>query len=342
MADTKKEHYVPRCYLKNFVLDNDRINVFDKFKTQIRPQKIMDIAMENYFYDIKFDELIQMAEKDKEEKIKNDLMEIVGVDNWESVLDELDEKHIEKEFFSQLEGIYSGLLQTLINKSYGGNDWVIQNCLACSEIEKSFMALFIAIQIIRTKSFRDNLRDMITKTYQTLAYKSQMNNEDALPKEAFECEVNPDFVKLQHSSMILDEEMAVGIAETLCNHIWVMYVNKTEYPFYTSDNPVATIPHKHDKYMSYGGFNSEGVEIVFPISPKLLLAMYEKTTYDKLFSDRQFYALTSKDMVDYFNCQQVYHSYRCVFSGKTNFELAEKMCKEQPELQEYQSHIEVG
>ena len=99
------------------------------------------------------------------------------------------------------------------------------------------MALFIAIQIIRTKSFRDNLRDMITKTYQTLAYKSQMNNEDALPKEAFECEVNPDFVKLQHSSMILDEEMAVGIAETLCNHIWVMYVNKTEYPFYTSDNP---------------------------------------------------------------------------------------------------------
>jgi len=41
MADTKKEHYVPRCYLKNFVLDNDRINVFDKFKTQIRPQKII-------------------------------------------------------------------------------------------------------------------------------------------------------------------------------------------------------------------------------------------------------------------------------------------------------------
>ena len=223
MADTKKEHYVPRCYLKNFVLDNDRINVFDKFKTQTRPQKIKDIAMENYFYDIKFDELIQMAEKDKEEKIKNDLMEIVGVNNWESVLDELDEKHIEKEFFSQLEGIYSELLQTLINKSYGGNDWVIQNCLACSEIEKSFMALFIAIQIIRTKSFRANLRDMITKTYQTLAYKSQMNNEDALPKEAFECEVNPDFVKLQHNSMILDEEMAVGIAETLCNHIWVMY-----------------------------------------------------------------------------------------------------------------------
>ena len=23
MADTKKEHYVPRCYLKNFILEND-------------------------------------------------------------------------------------------------------------------------------------------------------------------------------------------------------------------------------------------------------------------------------------------------------------------------------
>lgn len=45
MADTKKEHYVPRCYLKNFIGENDRIQVFDKYKMQTRPQKIMDVAM---------------------------------------------------------------------------------------------------------------------------------------------------------------------------------------------------------------------------------------------------------------------------------------------------------
>ena len=70
--------------------------------------------------------------------------------------------------------------------------------------------------------------------------------------------------------------------------------------------------------------------------------MYEKNTYNKLFTDRKFIVLKTKDEIDYFNCQQVYHSYRCVFSGKNNFELAEEICKEQPQLQEYQSHIEVS
>ena len=342
MADTKKEHYVPRCYLKNFILENDKIKIFDKFKMQVREQRIMDVAMENYFYDIDFEELLQKAESDESEKIKTDLKNIVGTENWEDVKSVLDSKHIEKKFFAPMEDIYSDLLHTFISKSYNGNDWVIKNCNICSETEKEFMSLFIAIQIIRTKSFRTNLGDTFAKLYQTLAYKSQMNNENALPKEAFEVEANEDFIKLQHSTMILDEEMAVGIAETLCNHIWVIYVNKTDYPFYTSDNPVATIPHKRDEYVSYGGIASEGVEIVFPISPKLLLAMYEKETYKDKIQDRKYIVLSSKDQIDYYNCQQVYHSYRCVFSGKNNFNLAEQICKETPELQEHFSHVEVG
>lgn len=205
MADTKKEHYVPRCYLKNFVNENDRIQVFDKYKMQIRPQRIMDVAMENYFYDIKFTELLKMAEDDEEAKIKKDLMDIVGTDNWNEVLEKLDDKHIEKTF-SFIEDIYSKVLQQFIYKSYNGSQWVLDNCSACSE---------------------------------------------------------------------MDEEMAVHMAEILNSHIWVMYLNKTEQPFYTSDNPVANIPHKFDEYMSYGGLQSEGIEIVFPITPKLMLAMYD-------------------------------------------------------------------
>ena len=70
MTNTKKQHYVPRCYLKNFLPANDRINVFDSFNLQIREQKIMDIAMENYFYDIKFSDLLQRVEKEVGEKAK--------------------------------------------------------------------------------------------------------------------------------------------------------------------------------------------------------------------------------------------------------------------------------
>lgn len=341
MADTKKEHYVPRCYLKNFVNENDRIQVFDKYKMQIRPQRIMDVAMENYFYDIKFTELLKMAEDDEEAKIKKDLMDIVGTDNWNEVLEKLDDKHIEKTF-SFIEYIYSKVLQQFIYKSYNGSQWVLDNCSACSEMEKEMMSLFIAIQIIRTKAFRDTLAESIQKLYQTLAYKMQMKDKKALPKEEFEVEVNKDFVKLQHSSMILDEEMAVHMAEILNSHIWVMYLNKTEQPFYTSDNPVANIPHKFDEYMSYGGLQSEGIEIVFPITPKLMLAMYDKKVYASVFTDRQFAVLTSKKEIDYYNRVQVINSYRCIFSQDNNFELAENLCKEHPEMQGYQSRVEVN
>ncbi|MBS3199161.1 DUF4238 domain-containing protein [Turicibacter bilis] len=342
MTTTKKQHYVPRCYLKNFLSANDRINVFDSFKLQIREQKIMDIAMENYFYDIKFSDLLQRIEKEGEEKDKKKIMEILDVHEWESVPDKLDEKYIEKDFFSPLEDIYSKLLQKFIENSYEGNNWVMENCLACSEFEKDLMAFFIAIQFIRTKSFRENLGDMIAKLYQTIAYKRQMKNEDALPKEAFEFKANPDFVKLQHSSMILDKEATLETAEILRNHIWVIYVNKSESPFYTSDNPIAIIPHKRDKYRVHAGLASEGVEIVFPISSKLLLAMYEKTTYNEIFSDKQFHVLTSESDINYFNSYQVLQRYRCIFSEKKNFEFANKIYEENPELQKYQSRIEVG
>lgn len=49
MADTKKEHFVPRCYLEYFENDNKRIHVFDKKTMDTRCQKKEEIAHENYF-----------------------------------------------------------------------------------------------------------------------------------------------------------------------------------------------------------------------------------------------------------------------------------------------------
>lgn len=39
MADTKKEHFVPRCYLEYFENDNKRIHVFNKKTMDTRCQK---------------------------------------------------------------------------------------------------------------------------------------------------------------------------------------------------------------------------------------------------------------------------------------------------------------
>ena len=55
MGKTKKEHYVPQCYLKNFMIPgtDEKINVFDKSKEQVRlKQNILDNAYIRIFSNI--------------------------------------------------------------------------------------------------------------------------------------------------------------------------------------------------------------------------------------------------------------------------------------------------
>lgn len=344
MADTKKEHYVPQCYLRHFASTEERINVFDKEKMEVRTnQNILNVAMENHFYDLSLFDIYKKAESAEQEIIKKELGELLGTDNIEAALNDIDsQQHIEKKFFSEgVESIYSFMLENIIKKNCNGNQWIIQNCYALSKSEKELFSLFIAIQIIRTKLFRDTLCAISEKLIETMTYKSQMNEKDALPREAFKISVDKEYVKLQHNRMILDPKMALEFAKVLVEHIWVIYVNKTNTPFYTSDNPVVNIPHKHDTFLSYGGLNSEGIEILFPISSNLLLGMYHAKTYNNIFTDRKYMAVNDHKSLEYFNRAQVVHSQRYIFSISNNFDLAEKICREKPDIQIFKPRVEV-
>ena len=86
MADTKKEHYVPQCYLENFTSNGTRLEVFDKWKVQVRNnQDIRQVAMENAFYDLDLIGLMDNLDDNKKEKLQADLMRIVDTDRWEDV-----------------------------------------------------------------------------------------------------------------------------------------------------------------------------------------------------------------------------------------------------------------
>lgn len=344
MADTKKEHYVPQCYLKHFASTEQQINVFDKEKMEVRTnQNILNVAMENRFYDLNLFDMYKKAESDEQEKIKKEIGKLIGNDNVEAVLNDIDSQYIEKKFFGEgVESIYSIMLENIIKKSSNGNQqWVVQNCYAFSKSEKELFSHFIAIQVIRTKSFRDTIGATFEKLLETMAYKSQMDEENALPKDAFKVSLDKEYVKLKHNGMILDPEMALKFAKVLVKHIWVVYVNKTNTPFYTSDDPVVTIPHKTDAFISYGGLNSEGIEILFPISSNLLLGMYHAETYNDMFIDRKYMAVNDYKWVEYFNRAQVVHSQRCIFSISNNFGFAEKICRENPDIQKFKPRVEV-
>lgn len=340
MADTKKEHYVPQCYLQNFVNENERIQVFDKVLLQERSQLTSEVAMENYFYDIDLNSLLKQT---NEEKVKIDIMKMVGVNDWNELEPIFsNKKYIEQKYLCPIESVYSQLLKEIIAKSYNGNLWVIQNCFAFSQIEKDLMSVFIALQSIRTKAFRETIGETIEKLYQILPSKLQKDKKFDLPKDIV-IKANKDFVKLQHSSMLLNHETLLECGEILNQHIWVMYINQTDLPFYTSDTPVFTVPHKFDKYMSYGGFNSQGVEVVFPISPKLMIAMYERNYHSILIPlENKYIPITDKSKVEAYNGLQVAQSYRCIYSSKNDFEIAKKLCEENPKFRKTNNRVTVS
>lgn len=343
MADTKKEHYVPRCYLENFEGTEKRIYVFDKAKMQVRDQLKEQLAAENYFYDIVFDKIMDSISAENQDEVIDDIKRIADNDDWDDIKTSiLDSKYIEKTFLSKYEGEFSSLLKTIISKSYNGNEWVIRNCAPFSQNEKIKLSLFLAIQIIRTRAFRNSIEQIIEKTCQTIAYKQQAKNGNVLAKDEFAVKANKDYVKLQHAGMMLDQELGEHIAKILLDHIWVMYVNKTNHLFYTSDNPVLTIPHKENKYHSYSGLASKGVEIVFPISPRLLIAMYDKDSYSKHFKDRTFLTLNDNSKIDHYNQVQVTKSFRCIFSQDNSFEIAENLCKAYPEIRDFSNRVAVN
>lgn len=119
MADTKKEHYVPRCYLENFATPGKRVDVFDKWKLMVRHnQDIMNVAMENGFYDLDLLGSLEKLSPDKYEESKKQLMGFIGTDCWEDVVAIIgDKRQIEKTHFARLEGIYSQLLKEIIQKA---------------------------------------------------------------------------------------------------------------------------------------------------------------------------------------------------------------------------------
>lgn len=54
---TKKEHFVPRCYLERWKSDKGQVWVYDKKLKRSRLNNVYDVACERYFYDIDYKEL---------------------------------------------------------------------------------------------------------------------------------------------------------------------------------------------------------------------------------------------------------------------------------------------
>ena len=326
MNQAINQHYVPQSYLKNFSFNRSQLFVFDKFRQCSFTSNVRNVASERAFYD--FPQSINQPEN------------IQVIEQFFSGLEAKQDKflrHIQK----KIDRIFQmRLIPNKASKTYSTN--------AITADQRQDLAYIVAIQFLRTKEFRKFIVDMhqavepLTKQALEKAILDQINNLQSLTSTKFDKKLVSDLKSIilnkynstvlsiytdtvVHSKFILDHYPEV--AQILSNHVWIIGINDTDQPLFTSDHPVV----RHS-YLSSVGIASKGIEISFPLNSTVILIMLEKQHFHKFNKqDSKLFPLTLED-VEHYNRLQICNSNRFVFCSANCFDLVQMVCQKQPDV----------
>lgn len=185
------------------------------------------------------------------------------------------------------------------------------------------IAEFITLQMIRTKEDRlsfEQIPKQFLEKFPKLGDKLKAEVDQAMEKES---------IRKNHNRLIME---ARGMFKEIIKGMkWILVINKTTFPYWSSDNPV--VEYNSMNHAPYGnlGLTTLGIEIHFPINPKLNLIICDPVSFQsepnkKVARDFRN-IIRERDL-------QVRYSTRFVFSNENNFNFARSMLKENPELKE--------
>jgi len=299
MSITKNQHYVPQFYLKLFTNSRDQLYVFDKFNRRSYLTHVRNAASEGYFYEFPHSgqSSSQNARSDADFEIT-----FKG-------LDETINPHIVEVTLSELEGgyakVFTGLLETIEKRGQMDQE------------QRIALAHFITIQLLRTPETRRTIAELVEKGIpEALGFDKTI-------------EFNPRHMPIEHALHMFNPATQRRMMEVLVSHIWMIGINETDLPLYTSDEPVAKDAHRGP---GYGGIGSLGIEIILPLTPKYALILYDSRDYHLLTNLDGTYTSLDKDNILHYNSLQVLQSYRHVYCSSGDLAFAAEVCAENPEI----------
>lgn len=319
----KNEHYVPQRYLHTFAKQKGktyRFNIFDKEKIQIRPGNVEDYASERYFYDVDFEQLRKKAEeKDPNFKIDPEM---------EKLMQEIDTQHIEHFFAENVETFLFDSVAQITSTYMMANPVRLLEMEILNDEQIDKISLYLALQQVRTKEFRQVIIETYERMPLLLMKKMAKSEEERELLNNIRLEWNDENQKkLLHAQMILDEDNITKLALVFRDKYWMVLINETGMPFYTSDNPV--VRYGHCGQMGYG---SRGIEIAFPINSRLILVLRDRDYFSTDGVLHKHFCKIDEENVIFYNALQVQQSYRYVFCKEEKFDLANDILKKEPEL----------
>lgn len=78
----------------------------------------------------------------------------------------------------------------------------------------------------------------------------------------------------------LNNETLMDFADAIASNIWMFLVSKNS-DFYTSDFPIVVEPHVKNARPMYMGLAQYGGELTYPLSPSLMLVVFDKVYFRK-------------------------------------------------------------
>lgn len=254
--DTKKNHFLPKSYLKFFSNNTDYITVYDKDTNQFFKSNISNIGMKNKLYVI----------ENKNIKI-----------NWE-------------EFYTK--AIDNDIGEMIRNVVATTNKYYIEKPLLINNIKEQ-LAVAMVIQSLRIPqriySQKNTYFDILNCLFDSVAKQNIFDNkflEELKTKFSSEMYYKDIFFKVANNEDRIDK-----FAQVLLRKTWIIFVNRTDVDFLIGDNPVLIYDFVNKSTGIQNGFSNAETIIAYPVTPKYMIAIFpNQYLFGKIkenFSDRR-------------------------------------------------------
>lgn len=296
----KLQHYVPRCYLKNFANSKGQIWVYDKSADNLFASALDGVACERHFYDTeKLDKAVG-----REQFVEKGL------------------SFLEGEAATVLGGLLMKLAENRFTRLHAN--------------ERYFLAHFIAVQMLRTREQRIQMQQMLDGVagwvHSRLSEEVKAASQEQIPP----LKISENELAELQGDLLTDPTVLKEHADILDAHFWIILKAVRGYTFLTSDHPACKKANMHKPFRSMSGIRSKGIEIIFPLSPEYCVCLYERTFFEKKLHqfrsvEDRVRELKDPANMDYYNHLQIMRSNRFLFGASDDFTFARTVCTEEPQ-----------
>ena len=297
-----KQHYVPRCYLKWFSTDGKSLHTYDKISSKKYQASMMSVCCEDNLYTIS-DEFV----------IKN---------NADAKASTINRLSIEHDFFSKsIEPNLDLLLRQIdqIRQEWSSSaGYYVLNAREKLEVALHIVSLYFRHPLIMASTVDNSVRAERAAIDMMKMILASQTGDDGFNQ--LQIGIEYDKPALSASQTFMNKELLMDFAKAIAKNIFVFWMSEEE-AFYTSDFPIVVNPHEDNVRPMYMGLAQYGGEVMFSLSPKLALSIYDCECFEQdAHLDGHFIVADGKEIRRH-NFTHYFYAQRHVFSIKNDFDL---------------------